>query len=95
MAQVFEDILQQIHEIRNLIDPFDQRLANLEAQIAANRKSFLERTAALEIRVMASTYRLDEQTGRVEDILENYSQLLGRVKRLEAAITLCQKPEKT
>ena len=93
MPQVFEEIRQQIHEIRNLVAPFDLRLANLDAQIAASRLLFEERTAALEIKVMATGFRLDEQSGRIEDILENYGQLSERVKRLEGEIKLCTKTE--
>ena len=92
MAQVFEEIRQQIHEIRNLINPFDLRLASLDAQIAASKTLFAERTATLEVRVMATAFRLDEHAGKIEDILENYNQLSDRVKRLEAEMVLCRKP---
>jgi hypothetical protein len=93
MPQVFEEIRQQIHEIRNMVAPFDFRLANLDAQIAASRLVFEERTAALETKVMATSFRLDEQGCKIEDILENYGQLSERVKRLEGEIKLCAKAE--
>jgi len=93
MPQVFEEIRRQIHEIRNLINPFDLRLANLDAQIAASRTLFEEKTSVLEIKVMANAFRIDEQACRIEDILENYGLLSERVKRLETEIKLCPKPE--
>lgn len=76
-----------------MMAPFDFRLANLDAQIAASRLLFDERTSALETRVMATSFRLDEQGGRIEDILENYGQLSERVKRLEGEIKLCVRSE--
>jgi chromosome segregation ATPase len=93
MPQVFEEIRQQIHEIRNLINPFDLRLAHLDAQIAASRTLFVEQTAALETRLTANTFRLNEHAGKIEDILENYDRLSERVQRLETEIKLCPKGE--
>ena len=61
MPQLFEEIRQQIHEIRNPVAPFDLRLANLDAKITASRALFEERTSALENRMMVNTFRLDEQ----------------------------------
>jgi chromosome segregation ATPase len=93
MPQVFEEIRQQIHEIRNLINPFDLRLAHLDAQIAASRTLFVEQTTALETKLAANTFRINEHAGKIEDILENYDRLSERVLRLEKEIQLCPKTE--
>lgn len=91
MPHVFEEIRQQIHEIRSLMAPFDLRLANLDAQITASRAFFEERTTALETRVMATAFRLDVQGDKIEAILDNYGQLSARVLQLEAEIKHCRK----
>ena len=93
MPQVFEEIREQIHEIRNLVAPFDLRLANLDAQITASRALLEQRTAVLETRVMATSFRLDEQEGKIEAILDNYGLLSARVMRLETEMKLYPKPE--
>ncbi|HEY1788565.1 MAG TPA: hypothetical protein VGJ73_10435 [Verrucomicrobiae bacterium] len=93
MPQVFEEIREQIHEIRNMVAPFDLRLANLDAQITASRALLEQRTATLETKVMATSFRLDEQGGKIEAILDNYGQLSARVHKLETEMKLFPKQE--
>jgi hypothetical protein len=93
MAEVFEQIRQQIHEIRNLVGPFDLKLANLDAKVAASRVFFDQRTALLETKVLATAFRLDEQGGKLEGVIDDYGQLSARVLRLETEMQLWKKQE--
>ena len=83
MQDVFHEIREQIHEIRNLIGPFDLKLSALDHQISASRAFFEEKTAALESRV---TSRLDRQDIKIADLLVGQSQMSERIKRLELTL---------
>jgi hypothetical protein len=93
MPEVFEEIRQQIHEIRNLVGPFDLKLANLDARIAASRVFFDQRTTLLETKVLATAFRLDEQGGKLEGVIDDYGQLSARVLRLETEMQIWKKQE--
>jgi len=91
MQDVFHEIREQIHEIRNLIGPFDLKLSALDHQISASRAFFEEKTAALESRVNS---RIDRQDIKIADLLDGQSQLSERIKRLELTMEMPAKPEK-
>jgi hypothetical protein len=48
----------------------------------------VEQTTALETKLAANTFRINEHAGKIEDILENYDRLSERVLRLETEIKL-------
>ena len=91
MREVFEEIREQIHEIRNLIGPFDLKLSNLDHQITVSRVLFEERTAALETRV---SLKLGQQDVKIADILAGHEQLSERINRLELTLNVPEKPGK-
>jgi hypothetical protein len=93
MPELFEQIRQQIHEIRNLVGPFDLKLANLDAKITASRTFFEQRTALLETKVLATGFRLDEQGGKLDGVIDEYGQLSARVLRLETEMQLWKKQQ--
>ena len=92
MQDVFQEIREQIHEIRNLVGPFDLKLSALDHQISASRVFFEEKTAALESRVAS---RLNQQDMKIADLLDGQSQLSERIRRLEQTLETPAKPEKS
>lgn len=83
MRDLFDEIREQIHEIRNLIGPFDLKMANLEHQISANRIAFEARMGVFESKLTANTSQLNEQGLTVSRLLNEVAQLSERVKLLE------------
>ena len=92
MQDVFQEIREQIHDIRNLVGPFDLKLSALDHQITASRVFFEEKTAALESRM---SLRLDHQDVKIADILADQKQLSERMNRLELVLELPKKGGKT
>ena len=86
MQEVFDEIRGQIHELRNLIAPFDLRLASLDQNISAARGLFEKRTTAIETKMRVNEIRLDEQDNKIADIREDYVHLSERVKQLVLAL---------
>jgi hypothetical protein len=91
MQEVFKEIREQIHDIRNLIGPFDLKLSALDHQISATRAFYEEKMAALESRV---TSRFDRQDLKIADLLTGQSLLSERIKRLELAFDPLAKSDK-
>lgn len=86
MTDIFQEIREQIHEIRNAIAPVDFKLANFEHDIKDCRIFFEQKAQALEARVFANTFRLEEQNNKIANILE-------RLQWIELALKVPPKPE--
>jgi hypothetical protein len=83
MQDAFQEIRNQIHEIRNIVGPVHLKFADLETRIVECRQMFEERTAKLESRWLATLFRLDKQDVKITDILAVQSQILDRLRRVE------------
>jgi hypothetical protein len=83
MKDVFEQVRQQIHEIRNIIGPVNLKLADMEHQIINSRAYFEEKTLALESKLLAAIFRLDKMDVQIADIAAGKENLVERVRRLE------------
>lgn len=81
MIDTFEQIRQQIHEIRNIIGPVNLKLADVEHQIATYKASFDEKMMTLESKVLGNRFRLDKMDVIVADILERLSILESKKAR--------------
>lgn len=88
MENVFVEIKAEIHEIRNLVGPFDLKLANLDQKISESRIFFEEKTAAIESKLMVTTVRVDENTSELSDLLGEVKQLSQRVRAIEVVLKL-------
>ncbi len=93
MQDVFENIREQLHEIRNLVGPVDLKLSNLEHQFAQTRILFEERTASFESKLLANAYRLNEQATQIHDVVEQTVLLSERMKRIELALKMSPVPD--
>ena len=76
MADMFEQIREQIHEIRNIVGPVDLKLANMEHQLT-------EKTLTLESKVLGVLFRLEKLEGKISDIVAGQEKITVRVKGLE------------
>src|ERR1700734_3202153 len=92
MREPFEEIRDQIHEIRNIIGPVDIKLETLESHIADCKIFFEQRCNTFESKLAANSIRVDQQLVKTEDIEEQISQLSERVRRIEFELKLPSQP---
>jgi hypothetical protein len=64
----FEQIREQIHEIRNFLSPLDLKLENLDHQITKSRISFESKAAELESRMAIHTSEIAMHTEQIRQI---------------------------
>ena len=83
MKDFFEQIRQQIHEIRNIVGPVNLKLADMEHQLTTTKTFLEEKTLSLESRLFAALIRLDNQDMRIADILAGQKKLSERMNRFE------------
>lgn len=84
MAEAFFDqIRQQIHEIRNLIGPVNLKLAEMEHQITTSKAFLEEKTLILESKLMAVLFRLDNQEAKIAHIQTENEKLSERMEKFE------------
>lgn len=69
MADIFEQIRAQIHEVRNIVGPVHLKLTAMEEQITKNRTYLEEKVLALESKLLSTLFRLDKQDARLAEIL--------------------------
>src|SRR5215469_13651187 len=86
MTDIFQEIREQIHEIRNAIAPVDLKLANFEHEIEECRTFFEHKAQALEARVFANAFKLEEHGNKISNILE-------RLQWIETSLKIPPKPE--
>jgi hypothetical protein len=65
MPDAFEQVRQQIHEIRNFLAPLDIKLDNLDHQITASRIAFESKTSELDAKVASNSLRITEQAVKI------------------------------
>jgi hypothetical protein len=84
MKDAFEQVRQQIHEIRNIIGPVNLKLADMEHQITTSKAYLEEKISRLESKLLTTLFRLDRQDLQIANILAGQEKMSERVKRLEA-----------
>ena len=72
MKEQFEQIRDQIYDIRRFLGPLDIKLENLDNQISRTRISFELRTSVIEAKIAEHSSLLARQS-------EQLSQILGYV----------------
>jgi hypothetical protein len=69
----FEQIREQIHEIRNFLGPLDIKLENLDYQVSKSRQSFETKAAELESRIAMNSSEIalhSEQIRQIQTFLK-------------------------
>ena len=69
MKTEFEQIRQQIHEIRNFLGPLDIKLENLDHQISKSRLTFETKAAELESRIAINSSEIALHSEQIRQIL--------------------------
>jgi hypothetical protein len=64
----FDQIREQIHEIRNFLSPLDLKLENLDHQITKSRISFESKAAELESKIAIHTSEIAMHTEQIRQI---------------------------
>ena len=95
MNELFEEIRQQIHDIRNIIAPFDLQMANLDHQIAAMRVSFESKMTGFETKLTANSSQLIEHALKISGLLGAITQLSERVNWIEFSLKVPDRPGTT
>jgi len=83
MRDAFEQIRQQIHEIRNVVGPVNLKLADMELQILDAKTAFEERALALESKVFGAMFRIDKHDIQIANITALQEKLMEQMKRIE------------
>jgi hypothetical protein len=83
MRDTFDQIRDQIHEIRNLVGPVNLKLANMEHQIVTSRAFLEERAMTLESKLLGALFRMDKQDLKIADLMASQEKLLERMNRFE------------
>jgi len=84
----FEQIREQIHEIRNFLGPLDLKLESLDHQISKSRISFELKTTELESRITEHSSELALHSDQIRQI-----QLFLKMPQSPAASMLDHKPK--
>jgi chromosome segregation ATPase len=95
MQNAFEEIREQIHEIRNLLSPIDLKLDNLDHKITISRIAFESKTAELDAKIAANLSRLSEHDVKISEHSDEIAQQSERLKRIEQFLKLPQNTEKS
>lgn len=95
MQNTFEQIREQIHEIRNMLGPIDLKLDNLDHKITVGRISFEAKTADLEAKIATNSLRITEQWNRISENSEEIALQAERIKRLELFLKISPSLEKS
>jgi hypothetical protein len=78
MQEAFQEIREQIHEIRNIVGPVHLKMADLEMRIVEMKHSWEESAFKLESKVIGALFRLDQQDAKIAAILERIARVENR-----------------
>ena len=68
MKTEFEQIREQIHEIRNFLGPLDIKLENLDHQVSKSRLSFETKAAELESKIAMNSQDIAVNSEQIRQI---------------------------
>lgn len=94
MQDTFEQIRQQIHEIRNYLGPLDLKLENLDHQITVSRITFESKTTELDAKISVNSQRVAEQGIKIDLQADELARQSERIKRIELLLKMPQVVEK-
>ena len=94
MQNTFEEIREQIHEIRNMLGPIDIKLDSLDHKITAGRISFDAKTSDLEAKISAESIRNTEFWNKISEHSDQLAQQSERLRRIELLLKIPQTLEK-
>ena len=75
MNAEIEEILRQLHELRNYVGPVELLLANMEVQIVKNRAELERKIAALESRFEELLKRAESGNAQLSEVSPSPTRL--------------------
>lgn len=94
MQNMFEQVREQIHQIRNYLSPLALKLDNLDHQIVVSRETFETRTKELDTKISVTSLRVTEQEMKIDEHSEALALQAERIKRIELLLNLQKAIEK-
>jgi hypothetical protein len=94
MQDTFEQVREQIHQIRNYLSPLGLKLDNLDHEIVSSRKIFETRAGELEAKVSLTSLRVTEQEMKIDAHSEELALQSERIKRIELLLKVQKSIEK-
>ena len=88
MQDSFEQLREQIHQIRNYLSPLVLKLDNLDHQLVLSRQAFEARTAELDKKISVTSLRVTEQEMKIDAHSEVLALMDERIKRIETLLNL-------
>lgn len=92
ISELFEQIREQIHDIRAFLGPVDLKLQSLDYQINANRMTFEAKILELESKTSLNALRIDEQTSKTAENTDNITFLSEQLRQIRKLLKM---PERT
>lgn len=93
MKDLFEQIREQIYDIRVFLGPMDLKLERLDYQINTNRLAFEAKILELESRISVNSARTDEQTSQIADNTDNISFLSEQIRQIRQFLKMRERPQ--
>jgi len=90
MADAFEQIREQIHQIRNFLAPLDIKLENLDHQVTVSRIAFESKSSELDAKIASNSQRITEQAVKVS---EHAAQIQNQFEQLRQIRLFLKMPE--
>jgi hypothetical protein len=94
MQNAFEEIREQIHEIRNLLGPIDLKLDNLDHKITISRITFESKVSELDGKISANSSRLSEHEVKISAHSDEMALQSERIRQIELFLKMPQNAEK-
>lgn len=91
---MFEQVREQIHQIRDYLSPLQLKLENLDHQIVMSRKAFEARTRELEAKISVTSLRVVEQEMKIDGHSEALTLQAERLNRIELLLKMQKTIEK-
>jgi uncharacterized coiled-coil protein SlyX len=94
MQDTFEQVREQIHQIRNHLSPLVLKLDSLDYQIVAGRKTIEAKAKDLETKISVASLRVTEQEMKIDALSEALALQEERIKRIEMLLKMQKTIEK-
>ena len=74
MKDIFDQIRDQIHDVRNIVGPVVLRLDDMQNQITGISASVEEKISVFESKLMVALFRINEQQAKIAELTERVSR---------------------
>ena len=93
MKDLFEQIREQIYDIRVFLGPVDLKLERLDYQINTNRMAFEAKISELESRISVNSVRTEEQASQIAENTDLISVLSEQVRQIRQFLKMRERPQ--